>query len=148
MSAGGGKENGSQASLCDNRQNPRTTQAQQLVGRCSAGSDGGCQPREEILPSGRGKKRIFESSAIDGDEIVERKAGFLSRREFFQERGMEHGRVVSGDGDGDALAEKFGQWVERDSRMSGIQLDIESVGAEIAGEANFERNFAGSERIH
>jgi len=61
---------------------------------------------------------------------------------------MEHGRVVRGDGDGDALAEKFGQWVERDSRMSGIQLDIESVGAEIAGEANFERNFAGSERIH
>ena len=91
---------------------------------------------------------MFERGAIYGQDIVERKAGFHGGRKFFKQRRAKHGGIVGGESDRDAVAEKFGKWVKRDSGMSGVQLDTESVGAQIAGKADFERNFASSERIH
>lgn len=61
---------------------------------------------------------------------------------------MKHGGIVGGEGDGNALAEEFGEWMVRDSAMSGIQLNIQSVGAEVAGQTNFQRDFASDKGVH
>lgn len=91
---------------------------------------------------------MLEGSAINGDEIVEGKAGLQGVREFLKEGCAEHGGIVGGERDGDTVAEEFGERVKRDSAMSGVQLDIESVGAEVAGKTNFEREVASDERVH
>src|SRR5258707_14425466 len=91
MSPVGGKENGSRASSCECRQNPKRKHTSRCVGGCSAGSGGRCQPREEILPCGLRKKCIFESGAIYGQEIAEGKARLHGGRKFFEQRGMKHG---------------------------------------------------------
>jgi len=61
---------------------------------------------------------------------------------------MKHGGIVGGEGDGNALAEEFGEWMVRDSAMSGIQLNIQGVGAEVAGQTNFQRDFASDKCVH
>jgi len=91
---------------------------------------------------------VFERGVINGKDIVERKAGLHGRREFFEESGVKHGGVVGGEGDGNAVAEEFGQRVMRDSGMSGIQLNIQGVGAEVAGQTNFERDFSSDKCVH
>ena len=91
---------------------------------------------------------MFERAAINGKDIVERKAGLHGGCEFFEERGMKHSGVVGGEGDGNTLAEEFGERVMRDSAMSGIQLNIQSVGAEVAGQTNFERDFSSDQSVH
>ena len=91
---------------------------------------------------------MLEGSAINGHEIVEGKAGLPGAHEFFKESCAEHGRIVGGESDGDTVAEEFGKRVKRDSAMSGVQLDIESVGAEVAGKTNLEREVASDERVH
>ena len=91
---------------------------------------------------------MLEGSAINGDEIVEGKAGLQSGRKFLHESCAEHGGIVGGKSDGDTYAENFAKRVKRDSGMSGVQLDIESVGAEVAGKTNFEREVASDEGVH
>lgn len=91
---------------------------------------------------------MLEGGAIDGQEIVEGKAGLQGGREFFKKTCAEHGGIVGGESDRDTVAEKFRQGVKRDSVMSGVQLDVQSVGAEVAGDANFEWNFASRESVH
>src|SRR5258708_21442356 len=142
MSPVGGKENGSRASSCECRQNPKRKHTSRCLGRCSAGSGGRCQPGEEILPCGLRRKCIFESSAIDGDEIVQRKAGFHGGRKVFKQRRAKHGGIVGGESDRGGRGGKFGKGGKRGSGMRGVQLDTESVGAQIAGKGGFERDCA------
>jgi len=104
--------------------------------------------RQEGLPCCIGKKRVFERGAINGQDIVERKPGLHGSRELFEERGMKHSRVVGREGDRNTPAEELGEWMMRDSAMSGIQLNIQSVGAEVAGQTNFERDFASDKGVH
>ncbi|SRR5713226_801606 len=75
---------------------------------------------EEGLASRLGEEGVFESGAVHDEEVFEGEAHLQSGGIFFEESGVEHGGVVGGDGDGDALAKEFGKRMMCEFRMSGI----------------------------
>jgi len=67
---------------------------------------------------------------------------------FVNEIDVEHCGVVRRESDENAVAKKFWKRMMREIGIGGIELDIESVGAEIARGTEFERNLAFSESVH
>ena len=108
----------------------------------------GRELREKRLAGSLGKEGVLEASAVDDQEVVERKSHLQCGEIFFYESGVEHGGIVGGESDRDAVAEEFRKWVSREIGVGRVELDVKSVGAEIASRADFERNLAICERVH
>ena len=94
------------------------------------------------------EKSVFEAGAGDASKLVQREAHIQGGGIFVYERGVEHGGIVSGESDGNAMAEEFGKRVLRERGIGGVELDVESVGAEVAGRADFEGDVAFGEGVH
>src|SRR2546423_5520835 len=67
---------------------------------------------------------------------------------FGGKRGVEHGRVIGGKYDGDAVANEFRQGVVLDCWRVATQLKSESSGAQVALGTNLERNAAVGQQVH
>ena len=71
----------------------------------------GLQVCDESLTIWFREKCMLKSGAIDGQEVVEGEAHFEGGGVFVEEGGAEHGGIVGGEGDGNAVAEEAGKRV-------------------------------------
>ena len=91
---------------------------------------------------------MLEGGAVDEEKVVEGEPHLEGGKVFLEKSGVEHGGVVGGKSYGNAVAEKFGKRMMHEFGMSGVQLDIEGVCAEVAGGADFQRDLTVGETVH
>jgi len=108
----------------------------------------GVEPYEKGVTRGVGEESVIESIAIEKEEFSAGQAHVESVGIFVEERGFEHRRIISGKSDGNAVAEKLDERMVCEAGVRGVELNIESVGTEIASGADFERNFSLGEGVH
>ena len=67
---------------------------------------------------------------------------------FVEEGGVEHGGIVGGENDWNAVAKECGEGMVLDANVRAAQLKREGPGADVALRTNFERDAAVGEEIH
>ena len=103
---------------------------------------------EERLAGRIEKESVLEGSAVDDEEVGKREPHLQGGRIFFEQRGVEHSGIVGGKGDWNAVSKESWKRMLREIGGGGVELDVESIGAEVAGGADFERDFAFGEGVH
>ena len=89
-----------------------------------------------------------EAGADEGREFGFGEAHAVGVAVFGGEIGVEHGGVVGGESDGNAVAEKLWKGMRFDGSVFCLELTSEGAGEDIAARAEFERDAAIGEEIH
>jgi len=103
---------------------------------------------EERLAGRIEKESVLEGSAVDDEEVGKREPHLQGGRIFFEQRGVEHSGIVGGKGDWNAVSKESWKRMLREIGGGGVELDVESIGAEVAGGADFQRDLAFGESAH